>query len=476
MSPKKKKTKKAVKPTTSKDPQFEKLIKQALSCVGPENTQPDSTVYTEGFLREWLTIERAKRPSNFDYHPDYTHLKNLAIWDHVEMAGVLFGITWEGFMHMAGIIRICGALKLTGAEERVYFTQRTNRVKKLGWYPIYEWMPEIKDWYIPANQAREKFDEILSRGCNDIPGLGWKESEQTRYFIIKDFMPWLMNQQEILLWLKDEGCRIPSGLETFLGHWGSKAEATPTEEPVNEPVDPEAFVKSLKFYYLEPDVFISEAGKRPIRFTLESMGFHQPTGITAKDFISILRGRNGPEYDLGPSHSYLDSAGRNIKDVGSSDTYDDSPGDEDLDDQISSGISEVPQKIENSDYRVRQQRRDSISKKIFQFIEKEFKVTLGDGFKLYEITPEAKPGMCKFKFKNRKITAVDPESYSGMTLEQTLIKLKILSQTEKTEDFDVNDNNTIEAINLCQHALKLGASELEIDQFLDPRNHPLYKK
>jgi hypothetical protein len=222
----KKKANKAVKPTTSKNPQFEKLINQALSSVGPENTHPDSTIYTEDFLREWLALERAKRPTNFDYNPDYTHLRNLAIWDHAEMAGVLFGVTWDGFTHMSEIIRICGKLKPVVSDEKVHFTQRTNRVGRLEWYPKYELMPEIKDWYITANQARDKFDDILSRGCMEIPGLGWKEAEKTRYFTIKDFMPWLVNHFGILKWMEDEGCQIPDGLDKFLKMITRKASKT----------------------------------------------------------------------------------------------------------------------------------------------------------------------------------------------------------------------------------------------------------
>ena len=102
---KRKKAKKKKRPTPKADPQFEKLIQQALSCVGDKNTQPDQTVYTEKFFRTWIPVERAKRAASFDYNADYDQLSNLAIWDHREVAGVLFGVTWDGFTHMAEIIR-----------------------------------------------------------------------------------------------------------------------------------------------------------------------------------------------------------------------------------------------------------------------------------------------------------------------------------------------------------------------------------
>ena len=235
----------------------------------------------------------------------------------------------------------------------------------------------------------------------------------------------------------------------------------------SEPFDIEAFLKNLKFCYSEPHVFINEAGKRPVPFTLHSIGFHSPDGVIAQDFISILNKSNGPFYELGASHSYPGSGRRQIKDV-SLEGVCESQDEEEGEPETSTGLSEVHLKTENAKYRARKKRLESINKKICQFIEKIFSITLGDGFKLYENIAGQKRGVYRFKFQTRKIAPVDPESYSGMTLDQILKKLKTLSQTEKTDNDDINEKDTDEYLNLFRHAINQGIPESEIVNHIKP--------
>jgi len=218
--------------TNQKDPKFERLIRLCLYNVRREGSGLDPNKFTESFLRDWLRHRRAEK-TVFEFSPDYDHFKNLAILNYSEMSGALFGVTADGFSHMAGIVERGGELNPTTGNEAVYFKKQGNEGWAHGWKPVYEWMPEIKDWYIPAYYARIKLDEIISRGYLNIPGVERVISDQTYFFIMKDFAPWL-NQFGILEWLKKEKCREPGGLEGFLRHW----EPTPAEKP--EPKQPEA--------------------------------------------------------------------------------------------------------------------------------------------------------------------------------------------------------------------------------------------
>jgi len=265
---------------------------------------------------------------------------------------------------------------------------------------------------------------------------------------------------EVLVALRTARFVLDEKLKEWVESIAESEQAKPEPGPEPTQIDPEAFVKSLMFCYSDPDVFIAEAGKRPTPFTLQSIGFHKPEGTIAQEFISILNNPIGPEYELGASHSYLSSGGRNIGDVSSSGTYE-SEYDEDLSDQISSGISEVPQKTENKSYRAKQRRRDEINKKLCQFIEKEFGITLGDEFKLYEIIPGARAGMCRFKFQNRKITPINTESYSKMTKDQILKKIKILSNLDDEESSD-------EYMGLITYAKNQGIPKDEIERYINP--------
>ena len=110
--------------------------------------------------------------------------------------------------------------------ERVLFTRK--RPGKTGWEPRYEWMPEIKDWYIPANRAREKLEDIVSRGTTEIPGVFFKQGKYG--FVTKKFTPWLVHEFLIIKWLKKQGCRIPDGLENFLKKWEGKEPASQTQK------------------------------------------------------------------------------------------------------------------------------------------------------------------------------------------------------------------------------------------------------
>lgn len=212
--------------TNQTDPQFERLIQQCLSSVNHKGSGLDPKQFTEQFFREWLTRRRAEK-TVFEHVPDYDHFKNLAVLDYSEMVGLLFGVSVEGFDHMAEIVRRAGEIRPVTGNERVYFKRQDKEGWAHGWKPVYEWMPEIKDWYISAHHARIKFDEILSRSNGNIPGLGWKESERTYYFVMKDFAPWLKNELVVLEWLNAHECQIPDGLEEFLNN----LETTPTTSP-----------------------------------------------------------------------------------------------------------------------------------------------------------------------------------------------------------------------------------------------------
>jgi len=220
MASPKKKTKKANKPTAPQDNQFESLIQQAMRQVGPKKFHLDPAIYTEEYFRERLPAERRKANANLDYIPDYHHLKNLPIWDHTQMIGVLFGITWQGYLELVPQWPFGPAV----FSEIVIPVRKKS--DKFELEPEYQWSPEIKRWYLSAVEAIAKFEEILHRGTGHIPGVVWKD--KAYFFTIKDFIPWLMKELKIIEWLQNERCRIPEGLENFLGHLGSAPETTPT--------------------------------------------------------------------------------------------------------------------------------------------------------------------------------------------------------------------------------------------------------
>jgi repressor of nif and glnA expression len=56
-----------------------------------------------------------------------------------------------------------------------------------------------------------------------------------------------------------------------------------------------------------------------------------------------------------------------------------------------------------------------------------------------------------------------------MTRDQTLKKLKILSQTVNTNFAEVNEKDMDEYLELCKYALKQGISESEIENHINPR-------
>jgi len=239
-------------------------------------------------------------------------------------------------------------------------------------------------------------------------------------------------------------------------------------QPIEVNIDADAFVRRLKFYYSEPDVFISEAGKRPIRFTLESIGFHKPDGVLADDFVLILKERNGPSYDLGKSHSYLGSGGQNFQDVSSDGQYE-YPDDDARKSGDSTGLNEVPQKTENPDYRKRKTRLKDINKKIREFIEKEFSIMMGEKFKLYEKQVDKGSGTYQFKFQTRRMSSANITAYARMTEKQILEKLEKLSNAVTSNTDTENENTINDYMSLYQHAISKGISESKIENSITPR-------
>ena len=225
-----KKKKSLFKTTTPQDLQFESLqfeslIQQTMRQVGPKKFHLDPAVYTKEYFRKWLPAKRRKANVDLDYIPDYHHLKNLPVWDHTQMVGVLFGITWQGYLELVPQWPFGPA---TFSEMVVAVRKKSDKFEL---EPEYRWSPEIKGWYLPAVEAITKFEEILRRGTGHIPGVVWKD--EAYFFTIKDFIPWLNQSFGKLEWLKEGGCQIPipEGLEGFLSD---------LEEPENEPdTDPQ---------------------------------------------------------------------------------------------------------------------------------------------------------------------------------------------------------------------------------------------
>lgn len=199
--------------TPSLDPEVEKLIKGAMATVngGLEGVE----IYTESFFREWIPTQRDMWSTSYDYIADYGHLEKLSIWKQAEMFGVLFGVRWKGFMWVSKMILNGVTIKPVKFKEHIAFRQNPTTKR---WGPKYESSPEIKEWYVPANYARIKFEDILSRNISKIPGLYWNESEKVYFFNIEKFLPWLIDF-DIIKWLKDQRCRVPDGLEAFLESW-----------------------------------------------------------------------------------------------------------------------------------------------------------------------------------------------------------------------------------------------------------------
>ena len=243
-----------------------------------------------------------------------------------------------------------------------------------------------------------------------------------------------------------------------------KSGVVPPEKSVREPVDSKAFVRTLKFCYYEPYVFISKAGKRAVPFTLRSIGFHSPSGIQAEDFIGILTERDGPEYGLGASHSYAGGRGQNIQDIASDRTIE-YLDDKARDSRKSTALSSSPQKIENSDYRKKKTRLEDIDEKIRKFIEKEFSVNLGKKFKLYEKLPDKGSGIYRFKFQTKTKASLNNASYSSIS---AMDERKTLKELERVSSID-NEDALDDLMKFLEHANEIGISQDKIDLALTPR-------
>ena len=236
----KKKTKKVDKPDSSKDPQFEKLIKQAECLVKSDELDP--TLYNNDTIRRWLSSERSKRPINIDFSADLAHLKLLGKWDEHQFFGLLFGLNFDGISRHGldqpvvgrGLERIACSPSPENVSELAKIllpdnyqpNPPTSRLAK----NLFELMPEsspwwrlryeikldIEGWHISALQAREKLRGILMShgGIDEESGISLGKNGHLE-FTVKYFAPWLL-RFNILKWLEDEGCKIPEGLREFL--------------------------------------------------------------------------------------------------------------------------------------------------------------------------------------------------------------------------------------------------------------------
>jgi hypothetical protein len=230
----------------------------------------------------------------------------------------------------------------------------------------------------------------------------------------------------------------------------------------------EEFIRGLTFYFTDPCVFAREPNKKATPYTLPSIGFKKPEGVTAQNFIEILRNPMGPYYSLGPSHSNTGAGGRNISDVGTSGEYvpeetEDGEGIDGPSDRISTGLHIIAdddaQRTEIPEYRSRKSRLIDIDKKLHNFIEKEFDMPLGADFKLYSNAPEKGHGEYRFKFQTKSCKAINTDKFQSMDKDSILMKLKILNNIGDEESVD-------EFMVLYTYAKKKGISDDELNKCL----------
>lgn len=261
------------------------------------------------------------------------------------------------------------------------------------------------------------------------------------------------------------GLLVSYGYEIQPGFWElieyfTTEEKTPT---THKPIEAEDFIKKLTFDFVNPYVFIREPNKRPIPYTLASLGFNAPDGVLAQDFISILNHRNGPCYLLGPSHSNLGSGGQSILDVGSNGEYI-SEGEENADgsSQISAGMHNTGERVEIPDYRKKKARLTEINKKLSKFIGKEFNLNLKNKFKLYKLANDKGQGEYQFKFQTKLFKAIDTQKFQSMDNAGILAKLK-------TFNYIGDEETTNEYMALCIYAIEKGIPEEEIKRCIKPK-------
>jgi len=372
--------------------------------------------------------------------------------------------------------------------------------------PLWKWPTALQILQEGGLQDLEKFEEVWQSSLEYGEPMGFQplgDGEKSLYVDPFTFCCWAISKgfrlpseitsglleeemekrgfdsrEELKSWLEQEreeyknrkrSERTPGGVPKHASE--KQAINEESEEPTSSPQlgpkeqNMEAFVRGLYFCYSEPYVLIRKAGKRPVPFTLKSIGFQKPEGVTAHDFISILNEKNGPYYELGPSHSYLGSGGTNFQDVSLDGTYE-LEDDDARESNVSTGISEVPQKIPRPEYRTRRERLKQIDKTLRKFTEREYGVNLGEGFHLYEKCDDKGRGVYRFKFQTRKATPLNSDSCSGMGREQILEKLKILSSLETADDDAENDNNVDEYMNVYKQAISKGITEKEIENYI----------
>ena len=126
----------------------------------------------------------------------------------------------------------------------------------------------------------------------------------------KEFFRWVVDR-EILKRLEDLEVTIRERAHRFVGFvHAERTDVAPQGTPGSsisspaqsgsEPVNIEEFVSSLTFYFSDPCIFVRALNKRLTPYTLPSLGFRKPGGVTAQDLISILTNSLGPYYSLGP--------------------------------------------------------------------------------------------------------------------------------------------------------------------------------
>jgi len=313
-------------------------------------------------------------------------------------------------------------------------------------------------WFAPAEkyQTRVLFDwiyadKIIDRLEREIDG--FKAPDRAYEFIG---------------YMKEESKEATPPAQTEPGQ--PEPEREPPAEVKSDPFDSDVFVKGLTFYFADPCVFIIAPNKRPTPYTLPSMGFAMPSGVTAQDFISILMNSIGPYYSLGPSHSRVGAQGKNIADIGTDGKYVpesmENEGDKSEGSRVSTGMRIVAddeaQKTEIPEYRAKMERLKVINNKIRHFLEKEFGVDLGKGFKLYKNVPERGNGEYRFNFQTKMFKSVSADCFSGMDKPMILEKLATLSNMG-------DDESLSEYMAIFNHAIKRGISEDEIDNQINFR-------
>jgi len=174
----------------------------------------------------------------------------------------------------------------------------------------------------------------------------------------------------------------------------------------------EDFIKNLRISYeSDYDIKIQEPGKKSISYDHGLLGFRD-TKIEWRTLLDILKD---------PDHAY---------------------------------------RIKSNAERKRLKR---ISAKIVKFLNKHFPVTIPEGYKLYELYRDKKPGTYRFKFKvNSDLKEIIASSDEALSRDQLLDmiekyhnKLKISDDEDKRSILDKIDN-------LMKIAKQKGISENEI--------------